>query len=322
MRNFMLNSVATFATAAVAETGSNKKNDKAPPKTAKEKAGEHARAKPAKELVTVKQGALSLDVGPTVIAGLHKSMVDEEKANKLMEDVKSKRYDLLAQTTLAIVKAAKADNTIDLVAALSGDPKLMGKLNDQLGLALGFREVIQTGEKKRIAYSKAVSKYFPSPKDDKNSIETKRKSTLRSNFLHMLKKCAQTACAIVEKDIHAKMDKDSGTLLISGPTVEKTFGAKEVLLNEKQVVQTGNTSTQLKEKPSFTALAAVAAEAHGAVVKRGSNTRGTKVVTDPDQVIEQLAASLVAAVNNIKDKPSERQRAALKSVQSAIANVL
>jgi hypothetical protein len=78
----------------------------------------------------------------------------------------------------------------------------------------------------------------------------------------------------------------------------------------------------LKERPSFTTLATIAAADHGAVVKQGSNTRGTTIETNPDKMIEALAASMVAAIAKIKGAPSDRQSAALKTVQSAIVKVL
>lgn len=132
---------------------------------------------------TIKSGAISKDVGPLVIAGLAKAYEDEAKANALIDAVKSKRYDLLAMTTQAIVKAAKADDSIDLSAAFKDNKKAINMMNAQIGLALGFREVETTGEgdkaKSRLVYAKSVSKYFPTARDPKDAPATIQKSTLR-----------------------------------------------------------------------------------------------------------------------------------------------
>jgi len=291
--------------------------------TAKKVTGKAKAAKAPKEpkaaqaLVVVKSGAMSTDVGPAVVMGLAKTYEQEEKANEMLNQVKGKRYDLLSNTTLAIAKAFKADDTISAASAFSADKKEVQKLNDQLLIALGIREYADVKGKQKLVYSKTVSRYFPGPKDEKGKPETVRKATLRSNVIHMIKKCAQAAVTIHEKGVKASMDPESGTLRISGPEVQKTFGASEVLLNEKQTVQHGETATQLSERPSFQALANMSAADHGATTKQGSSDRTNKVVTDPEAVIEQLCKQLVTAIGKLKEV-TERQKVALESAASAI----
>jgi hypothetical protein len=283
--------------------------------------------KPERAIVTVKAGALSLDVGPAVISGLDKSYKDEAKANQLLQEVNGKRYDLLSQLTLAIVKAAKADDTIDLSVAFSGEAKRMNVLNDQIGIALGFREVTQMENKKgdviaKIGYAKAVQKFFPTAKDDKKAPETVRKATMRSNFLHMIKKCAQAAAAVIEKDITIKQDKASGTLQISGPEVVKQFGAETVLLNERQTIGEGEQATKLKEKPSFTTLARIGAEASGKTLQIRKDSRAASNAVDPDTALQSICNTLVQSLNKLTGKPAAKTVESLQSVQSAIAKVL
>lgn len=279
-------------------------------------------------IVTVNAKAMSKDVGPLVIAGLAKVSEDEAAAHALQSAADRKRYDLLAITTQAIVKAANNDPSIDLTSAFAGDPKKMNVLNDQLGIALGFREVrtFETApgkEMQRVVYAKSVAGYFPTNADAKGSDDAKRKGTLRSNFLHMLKKCTQAAVAIIDKDMDFEVDKKAGTLLISGPQVKKMFGADEVLLDEKQTVTTGEDTIKLKEKPTFTALAAAAAHDHGAAVHRGSNTRGAKVGTNkPEDVIAALAKSMIAAIGKVKEKATDKMVQDLSAVRSAIDNLI
>lgn len=279
----------------------------------------------------IKKGALSVDVGPIVIAGLAKAYDDEDKAKQLMAGVDSKRYDLLAQLVLGIAKAAKADGSIDLKATVmsgSDGSKAMGLLNDQLGLALGFKEVktVVKGDTKaeKIVYSEKVRHFFPMPGEDKNDAAVQRKATLRSNFVHMLKKASMTALNVIERKIDVKMDKAAGTLLISGPEVKKQFGAASVHLNEKQTVKNAKTGEEQKltQRPSFTALATQAAIAHGKAVKTGSNTRGQgQQLTNPTAALQGLSKAVVKACENIQ-QPNDKQIEALEAMQSAIETTL
>jgi hypothetical protein len=281
-------------------------------------------------IVSVKQGALSLDVGPTVLAGLASTFKDEEKMLELQRGIESKRYDLLAQTTNAIIKAATADDTIDLSAAFSGDSKKMKVLNDQLGLALGFREVsvlpaTKEGgpEVKRISWAKAVSKYFPTAKDtNKESPEYKRKDTLRSNFLHMVKKCAQAANGIMVSDAKVTVDKESGTLQLSGPAIQEKFGQETVLLNEKQVIGEGEAKVKLAAKPSYTAVAAMGAEAAGKVMQTRKDSRVASNAVDPATAVKSIAKSLADACGKLKLPADDETKRALSIAQNAIDKVL
>lgn len=292
-----------------------------------EKAKEAPAPKPMKEIVTVKAAALSVDVGPNVLAGLDKSYKDEAKANELLAAVEGKRYDLLSQLTQGILKAATADDSIDLTVAFSGDNKKMNVLNNQLGLALGFREVYTTEAKdgtelKKIDYAKAVSKYFPTAKDDKKAPETKRKETLRGNFLHMVKKCAQAASGIIASDTKVVMDKEAGTLKLSGPAIAKTFGADNVVLNEKQVIGEGEQQVKLTAKPSFTAVAKMGAEAAGKVLTTRKDSRVASNATSPALLVQNIAQSLTEACAKLKGPADADTKRALSIALSAIDKVL
>lgn len=285
------------------------------------------KAKPVKELVTVTSGALSLDVGPAVIAGLAKSYEQEQKANQIMQAVESKRYDLLSQTTAAIVKAAKADDSIDLSAAFSGDTKKMNVLNDQLGLALGFREVQEATDAggnviKRIGTAKAVAKFFPGPSDAKDSEAYKRKNTLRTNWLHTVKKCAQAASGLIETKTEFVQDKATGTLQITGPEVKKTFGQETVLLNEKVTVGEGDTVVKLTKKPSFTAVADMGAKAAGKVLEKRKDSRVASNAVDPAVAIQTIAKSLSEACGKLKLPADDATKRALSIALTAIDKVL
>jgi hypothetical protein len=235
---------------------------------------------------------------------------------------------LLAQTTQAIVKAAKNDSSIDLSIAFSGDAKKMNLLNDQIGLALGFREVTTlpatetAAEIKRIGYAKAVLKYFPGPKDDKNAPETKRKATLRSNFLHMVKKCAQAASGIITTETDIVTDKATGTLQLTGPAIKKTFGQETVLLNEKQTVGDGEKAVKLAVKPSFTAVAKIGAEAAGKTLTTRKDSRVASNATDPSVAVQNIAKSLAEACAKLKTPADDATKRALSIAQSAIDKVL
>jgi hypothetical protein len=268
-------------------------------------------------VVTLKAGALSTDVGPRVLATLAKADADEEKAAALLSEVGAKRYDALAEMTMAVTKAAKHDDTINLGSSFKDDKKAANLLFKQIRLALGIDEIVTVGKgDKAVAKQQTaagVSKYFPSPKDDKDGIEYKRKNTFRSNFSHQLKKCIQAAAGIIEENLTVKTNKEEGTLMISGPKVEQVFGKSEVILNEKQ----GEGEDKLKVKPSFTALANIGAQAHGKVIAQRAQTGTSGKAVDADSVVLSQVAELLKTVNKISNV-TEPQRKALESLVSTI----
>lgn len=313
-------------------TGKNKPAAAAKPDEAKpegDKAAKTAKLDKGTNLVIpiIKSGALSVDVGPKVIAGMFESYAKEEQANKLIAEIESKRFDMLATLTSACIKAAKADPTINLAVTFEGDKKKMSLLNDQLGIALGFRVVNEVDDgkgniKKSISYAPAVTKFLPGAKEDKNTEDYKRKNTVRSNFLHMLKKCAQAASGAVASGVTVKTDTKTGTLQISGPAVTKQFGKESVLLNDKITVGEGDKAVKLKEKPSFTALGRMGAEAAGKTLATRKDSRVASNAVDPDTALQSICATLVQAIGKLKEKPIAKSVESLKSVQNAIAKVL
>lgn len=281
---------------------------------------------PMKEIVTVKAGALQVDVAPQILSTMDKAYKDEAKANEMLAQVASKRYDMLATLTSSILKAAKADDNIDLSVAFSADKNAMTTLNDQLGLALGFREITEVEAKdgsimRRIGPAKAMSKYFPTAKDAKGTAETKRKQSLRSNFLTMLKKCSQAAAGIMANDVKVTTDKETGTLQISGPAVEKQFGQPTVTLNEKQTVGEGEGAVQLLKKPSFTAVAEMGAAAAGKVLEKRVDSRRS-AATSPGVAVQNIAKSLVDACEKLKLPADDETKRALSIAMNAIDKVL
>lgn len=302
-------------------------NENAKVETKKSAKLEGEKAAPKKELVTVKPSAMSVNVGPSVLATMDKAYKDEQKANELLSGVEAKRYDVQAQLTQAILKAATEDETIDLSATFAGDPKKMNNLNNQLGLALGFREVYTVKANdgspiEKIDYSREAFKYFPTAKDtDKTSAEYKRKNTLRGNFLTLVKKCAQAAAGIQTSGAKVELDKDAGTLKLSGPAIEKTFGASEVLLNEKQTVGEGETAVKLLQKPSYTAIGRMGAEAEGKVLATRPDSR-VRSATSPAQAIQSICQTLVDACGKLKDVPDDDTKRELSKAQNAIDQLL
>jgi hypothetical protein len=297
-------------------------------------------------LVPIKKSALSLDVGPRVI---HAMFSGDTRVNELTQEIrglKSKQYMQLAELTTAVWKAAKADSNIDLTAAYSGDTKQMGKLNNQLGIALGFREVrLGEPDKTGVVYesvvtSKSVGDCFPLPGEtEKNSPNYLRKRTFQTNFMTQLKKCAQSAHAALVTGMEVKVDAKAGTLMIAGPAVKKHYGQDRVLLNEKKTVGEGDAKVELSEKPSFTSLANIGgatlgvqpAEGAGGAHHRGKQpgtVGGTLVVQavdavkatgkeTTDQAIVTICKMLQQAIDKTKDL-SKAAIVALEEIQNAI----
>lgn len=279
------------------------------------------------DVVVVNKNALSTDVGPKVIALLDRAKADEDKALAALGEVRTKRYDAIAITTMAILKAAEADKSIDLSATFSGDTKKMNRLNDQLGIALGFREVetVIDGEKtfQKIVTAKAVRKYFPSAGEKKDTEEYKRKDTIRSNFITLVKRAAQAAEGMRTSKVHAKYE--AGTLRIEGPKVKEVFGADSVLLNEN-ASQLGD-DKKLIAKPSFTAIRDIGAKAHDAAVHRGSNTRGVAAASaaprvNPEEAFKSQCHMLISALGKISGPLAGVTREAASSLLNALTEKL
>jgi hypothetical protein len=288
------------------------------------------------QVPVVRREGMSLSVGPAAIKQLAASFDDEDKARQLQASVESKRYDVMASLTAGVLKLLQADDGVDINAVFlpSDDPdakKRMQTLNDQIGIALGVKRVLKaseaTGKFDRVVYAEEVSKYFPQVGEDKDSEAYKRKNTLRTNFLHTLKKCAMAAAHMKDRKIKAEMDKKAGTLRLTGPAVKEQFGAPSVLLNEKKTQQdpkNAKNAIELKERPSFTAIAAKAAEAHGKVINRTSNTRGgaARAVQglQPGNLegsFVSIADTFIEALTKLPKKLTEKMAEKIEAVQSA-----
>lgn len=252
----------------------------------------------------IAKGALQLDVGPMVIAGFAKTGADMEQATNMLQGARAKQYDLQAMLVNAICKAATVDKSIDLSVAFGEDTKPKAHLNNQIGLALGWRAVYEEKGKQVIGYSKTVAKYFPQQGVEKDSPEYKQAATFRTNWSHRLTQCIQVACGILDKGMTASIDKETKTLRLAGPEIKKQFGSDSVLLNEKQTQQNKKgEDVKLKEKPSFTAIAVKAGEAHGKTTLRGGHgTNRSRVSVDPGKALEELAKAVVSALEKLKDE--------------------
>ena len=317
------------------------------PKGRAETAAEKAANETTGGLVRVKKTALSLDVGPRVIHALFKTEVRKSEITEELAQInRMKGYEQLSELTSAIVKAATADHGIDLTVTFSGDTKQMEKLNDKLGIALGFREVKTATDKNGIQYeavvvSPSVADCFPMPGETEENCPTfTRKKTFKSNFITQLKKCAMAAHAIIDQKIVTKYDAKAGTLLISGPAVKKHFGQERVLLNEKKTVGEGDAKVELSEKPSFTALANIGGASHGVAPAPGAggahhrgNQPGTvggtlasaaskaSTVTGKeglDAAIITICKSLNTALDKMKEPLSKHAIASLEEVKNTI----
>lgn len=273
----------------------------------------------------VSSKALQPDLGLKVIMQLAKASDDDEQAQALAQAARKRNGDAQAMLTLGIQRAANADKSIltALPSAFSDDKKAIGDLWNQIGVAIGIKEVITVGSgdkaKQTVTWTKACYQYFPAPGEDKATPEYMRKQSNRTNFLHRLKQCAQVACGIIDSGTKAEMDKTTGTLMLTGPAIKSQFGAASVKLDEKQkVVDTKGNEVELKQRPSFNAIATKAGESHGKIITPRSNTRGGQSMS-PEKAVEQIGRSFVQAVEKLPvDKITDTIKAVFASVLSAI----
>jgi hypothetical protein len=298
-------------------------------KAAKEELAATGKTATALEIVPkIKANALSLDIGPKVIAIFDRSAQEQDKGHELLNAAQGKKYEGMSLLTQGIMKAAQGDTSIKLADAFSGDRKKMEHLMKQLGLALGFREIStqKDGDKvvERVVVAKSVAKYFPGANEDTKSAEYQRKNTFRANFGTTVKNCAQAAEGLMLSKANVTFDKDAGTLRLSGPKVKEHFGADDVLLNENASQKGKDKDKQLAHRPSFTEIRALAGEAHDVAVHRGTNTRGTTVgaaapkPVDPEAALISLAHMFIGGIGKLEGPASVKVREALGQVVNTI----
>lgn len=324
--------------AAIAPAKRNKVADNGETTVQRAPAGAAEGGSTPNAIIKLKNSALSTDIGPRAIAIMAGEKADEAEIVRLNQDIAAKRYEAQSIITEGIVKAALADDRVDLSLAFSSDTKQKEYLNNQIGLALGFREIVRgEPDKNGVAWdkfvnAKAVAQYLPMPGEtEENTPNFRVKNTFRGNFITRVQQCAKAAAAIIENKMTAKYDKTAGTLMISGPAVKKHFGQDNVLLDQKQrVTAKDGKPVDLSEKPSFTALAAMGAVAHGkeGAVPRGSNTRGAGapvgkgtgkgiVALSPSAALESMAKAFVTTIEKLDQALSKSTIAALESVMNA-----
>lgn len=300
-----------------------------------------AKAQKSKELVIprVNAKAISKDVGPRFVRSLGKAEVDIVQGEQLKAAGQQAKATAMSELTLAIVKAAKADTSIahNLTACVdtSDDAKKrMALLNDQLHIAVGNREVVTIKNKKgediqRTEWSAAVRDLFPaSGESTEVGTPGAAKNTLRQNVAHAMKDAAKAALYIIDRDIKADIQKQTGQLKISGPAVKKMFGADNIVLDEKQkIIPTDKNGKakgdpiELKEKASFAALRRGAEQEIGGNVPKPRVQR-TMATTTPDKAIITIANSLVDALSAYKGKVTDEMKTALNAAYSAIDVVI
>ncbi|WP_426611834.1 hypothetical protein [Bradyrhizobium sp. McL0616] len=219
-----------------------------------------------------------------------------------MIDVDAKKYEVLGRMTQAIIEATKIDGSIDLEKAFDESKTGKKALNDQLRVALGvFRETI-VGRRRMVEPTEPAAQFFSN-------------GTKRTNFAHILKKCAQCAAGLIEMKAEVKLDEKKGTLVISGPAVAKEFGKDTLTLDERM-------SQGLTQKPSYTAIVAIAKARRGVVTVRGSGTRGVGEVISADSEFELLCKHLIEAIRRCGAKPNRRQANALRVVSLEIKKAI
>lgn len=296
--------------------------------------------------IQIKRAACSLDLGPSIIAAWAGDEARKaEITNELSILTTTRRWDLIAQLTAGIVKAARNDESIDLSLAFTGDTKKQTQLNNLIGIALGFRTVVTSApDKNGISYDTvvnhpAVKDFFTMPGEtEQNTPNFVQKKNFGKNFASALKKCAGSAQAIIDRKIEAEYDKKLGTLVISGPEVKKRFGQETVVLNGSKTVGEGATKVELNEKPSFQALSVWGGETVGAAAVPSApgtaGSRGTKPGTigggaaaaadkatktlKPDAAMIYLCDTLVKAIEKYEGEITAEVMTAFDSVTNAI----
>lgn len=268
--------------------------------------------------------AIQKDLGPQIarmFAGVEEAKSEVERLRKEIGD---KNYAAIAKLTMGVYNVAKIDNNVALADHFSEDSKRKLVLNESLYLAMGFKEVIKVGggnKVDRVVWSRNLADLLPQHGEAPDTPEYERKNTFRTNLSKQLNKAIGAALDLHKRHIVAK--EEGGTLLISGPEVQKQFGAPQVALNERinqGVAGSDGKASKLKEKPSFTALYNNAAKSEGHAVRSGSNDRTNKVLTDPSAAIVEVGTILLNALSRVAE-PDKITKPAMETLEK-IADAL
>jgi hypothetical protein len=271
--------------------------------------------------------ALQKELGPTIIRMLAGAEKDKQSLDELRQQIGRKQYEAIAKLTAGVLHVAKNDSNVSLAdhfASGDGSDKKRMALNETLYLALGMKEVIKVGtgtaQADRVVWARSCKDYLPQYGEATDTVEYDRKNTFRTNLAKQLNKAAGAALDLMKRKIDARVDETQGTLLISGPEVQKQFGVPQVALNEKQNVENdAGLKVTLKEKPSFQALYNNAAKSEGLVVKSKSSDRTNRPIVDPSAAIVELSTVMLNAMGRVKEgelsKPAEE---ALKQIRDKI----
>src|SRR5262245_28200955 len=143
--------------------------------------------------------------------------IPDSLAILMMLEGNAKRYEVLGRMTRVIWNAAKVNKSINLDIAFREDRRGRIALNNELRGALGVFEENLDGE---LVPTDGWAEFLANP-------------TRRTNFATRLKLCAQAAAGLIDMKARVEMDDGRGTLVISGPSVEKAFGKNPVWLDEK-----------------------------------------------------------------------------------------
>lgn len=272
----------------------------------------------------LKSTALSTDVGAKVVAWIADARRFDDEAASLVKSGETTRRQGLELMTMGIVKAVRADSSINLATVFEEKKSpTRARMYNQLYIGLGFKTPVDMGKgKKRLDWTKDVAPYVAP--ENANDPTRQQKDHVRQNLAHQLTKAIHASIKIVEAKIDIRRDK-SGVVMLTGPAIKSHFGEASVLLNEKQTVKTldkkGNVTGEktLKAKPSFTEIARMGAESHGKIMTTRVDSRA--VVADPAKHVADLCGMIVKALEKINE-PDDAMRTSLESVRSAIEKIL
>lgn len=281
----------------------------------------------------VKAGALSLDLGPMIAKAIAKFTEGDKALQKARLEQNERDYTMISAITAAGVKATRADPSIDFALILGKDDAKKKEVFAKMYIATGLKKVVRRGkpgqEVEQLDWNPDTEVGQILGESEKDAKDVKElKDSYRTNLSKKLRQAMLSALWLVEtKGVNFKQDKDSGTLLLSGPGVQSIYGAPAVLLN--QAVNQPNrdadgadmgSKTTLKAKPSFTDIAKRAQEAHGKVLMSLGSGR-VKQFDDQHAHVVHICDMMVKVLEKYSD-PNPAAQAALESALNAIEETL
>lgn len=256
-------------------------------------------------LVIPEQNAIAKGVGIKILNSLYEDFNKEAKITELKLELNYRKNEALATLTKVLFDAASANKDIYrlFTGAFKSDRKVQAMANDT---AKALLDMGTFNAENTFVESKEVKAKFARDKKA-DTAEFKKGDYAYKNFSTQMKTAMKNAVGAVDLEFDAvEMDKDAGTLAISGPAAEQIWGSDTVILNNANKEQSLPDEVDGKKTPeaSMKTIRELAEKKHSdkPAAPAVTSTKGTTVVGgNTPAAVREACNHMIAMLNSLKD---------------------